>query len=59
MPLVVKISKKAQLPRRPGENGFRYSQQFGLVIVCRTELEQRRLFARLTKLGLAPKVVCV
>ncbi|MBE2242376.1 MAG: hypothetical protein IAE86_06460 [Burkholderiaceae bacterium] len=56
---MVKISKKAQLPRRPGENGFRYSQQFGLVIVCRTELEQRRLFARLTKLGLAPKVVCV
>lgn len=44
---------------RPGENGFRYRQQFGLVVVCTDEAHQQRLYARLVKMGLAPKVVCV
>jgi hypothetical protein len=46
-------------PRRPGENGFKYRQQYGLVIVCKDEPTQQRLFARLVKAGHKPKVVCV
>lgn len=49
----------ASTARRPGENGFKYRQQYGLVIVCKTETEQQRLYARLLKAGHKPKVVCV
>lgn len=44
---------------RPGENGFKYRQQFGLVLTCSDEAHQHRLYARLVKMGFAPKVVCV
>lgn len=43
----------------PGVNGYRYQPQFGLIVVCKDEAEQRARFARLTKLGMKPKVVCV
>lgn len=46
-------------PKRPGENGFKYRQQFGLVVPCRDEAHQRRLFTRFSKLGIKSKVVCV
>lgn len=51
--------KAADKARRPGENGFKYRQQFGLVIVCKDEAAQQRLFVRLVKAGHKPKVVCV
>lgn len=51
--------KPAATAKRPGENGFKYRQQYGLVIVCKSEAEQQRLFDRLTKAGHKPKVVCV
>lgn len=51
--------KPAGKAQRPGENGFKYRQQYGLVIVCKTEAEQQRLFGRLVKAGHKPKVVCV
>ena len=51
--------KAAVKARRPGENGFKYRQQYGLVIVCKDEPTQQRLFARLVKAGHKPKVVCV
>lgn len=54
-----KQAPKADKARRPGENGFKYRQQFGLVIVCKTEADQQRLFAKLCKQGYVPKVVCV
>ena len=44
---------------RPGENGFKYKPQFGLVVPCKDEADQQRQYARLVKLGLQPKVVCV
>ena len=53
------VQPAADKARRPGENGFKYRQQYGLVIVCKTEAEQQRLFARLTRQGHRPKVVCV
>lgn len=52
-------SPAKSLVKRPGENGFRYRPQYGLVVVCKDELHQRRVYARLQKLGLGPKVVCV
>ena len=44
---------------RPGENGFAYRQQYGLVITARDEAHQRTLYNKLTKQGLKVKVVCV
>jgi hypothetical protein len=45
--------------KRPGENGFKYSQKYGLVVTCVDEAQQQRLYAKLVKQGLKPKVVCV
>ncbi|MBB2778322.1 UNVERIFIED_ORG: hypothetical protein HNP28_003669 [Comamonas terrigena] len=45
--------------RRPGENGYKYRQQFGLVIICKDETDQQKTFAKLVKQGYSPKVVCV
>lgn len=53
-----KTPPAAKAPR-PGENGYRYRQQYGLVVTCRDEAHQQQLYARLVKMGLAPKVVCV
>lgn len=52
-------AQPAATARRPGENGFKYRQQYGLVIVCKTEADQQRLYGRLVKAGYKPKVVCV
>ncbi len=53
----VKVASKPI--QRAGENGFKYVQKYGLVVACKDESHQQRLFAKLTKLGLRPKVVCV
>lgn len=50
---------QAPAPRRQGENGFKYKPQFGLVVPCKDEADQQRCYARLVKLGMTPKVVCV
>ena len=51
--------KPPQTARRQAENGFKYKPKFGLVVPCKDEADQQRNFARLVKLGLKPKVVCV
>ena len=56
---MAKTTQSAKLALRPGENGFKYQPKFGLVVPCANEAEQQRLYAKLTKQGLAPKVVCV
>ena len=43
----------------PGANGFKYRPQYGLIVACKDEAEQKRRYARLLRLGYAPKVVCV
>lgn len=54
------LSKAASKPiHRPGENGFKYKQKYGLVVPCLDEAHQQRLYAKLVKQGLKPKVVCV
>ena len=52
-------TKQTSAPRRQGENGFKYKPKFGLVVQCKDEAEQQRRYARLSKLGMQPKVVCV
>lgn len=42
-----------------GKNGFKYKPQFGLVIRCKDEAQQRQLYASLLEQGLKAKVVCV
>lgn len=50
--------RKADAPRF-GANGFRYRQQFGVIVVCKSEREQQRIFNVLTRRGLTCKVVTV
>lgn len=38
---------------------YRYRQQFGVIVVCRDEGEQRRTFNRLRRLGFKLRVVTV
>lgn len=50
----------AKTPQTPsGKNGFTYRPRYGLIVPCADEAEQQRRYARLHKLGYAPKVVCV
>jgi len=46
-------------PTAPGRNGYKYRPQYGLIVPCKDEAEQQRRYARLHKLGMTPKVVCV
>lgn len=43
----------------PGRNGFKYKARFGLIIECKDEAEQTRLFERLKAQGYKLKVVAV
>ena len=46
-------------PRNRAQVRFRYKEQFGVIVICRDERDQRRIYNRLTRQGLACKVVCV
>jgi hypothetical protein len=46
-------------PRRRSQIRFRYQEQFGVIVICRDEADQRRLYHRLSRQGLACKVVTV
>ncbi|WEE79563.1 hypothetical protein LZ683_09485 [Comamonas testosteroni] len=56
---MAKTTETGKAGQRPGENGFKYRPQFGLVINCKDESEQQKIYARLMKQGLKLKVVCV
>lgn len=36
---------------KPGRNGYRYRQQFGIVVICDNEQAQERAYARLQRSG--------
>lgn len=40
-------------------NGFNYKQQYGVVVICKDEKEQREVYDRLLAEGLTLKVVTV
>ena len=54
-------TKRSDHGNRPrfGANGFRYRQQFGVIVTCRNERDQQRVYNVLTRRGLACKVVTV
>lgn len=37
--------------KTPGRNGYRYRQQFGIVVICDNEKAQERAYARLQRCG--------
>ena len=43
----------------PGKNGFKYREQFGIVVVCDDAAHQERVYAALKAQGLKLKVVVV
>lgn len=45
-------TKRERTPRAaPGRNGYRYRQQFGIVVIVDNERDQARAYARLQRLG--------
>ncbi|WP_017258389.1 hypothetical protein [Pedobacter arcticus] len=38
---------------------YTYKEQYGVVVICKNEKEQKRIYATLKKLGLTLKVVVV
>jgi hypothetical protein len=50
---------ETKLKKAPGKNGFRYKQQYGLVIICRDAAHQERLYNTLRNKGYQVKVVTV
>lgn len=49
----------AAVKAAPGVNGYKYREQFGVVIVCKDAGHQERLYAELRAAGHKVKVVCV
>jgi hypothetical protein len=43
----------------PGRNGYRYRQQYGVIVVCAHERDQAKTYVRLRRLGYECKVVTV
>lgn len=40
-------------------NSFKYQQQYGVIVICKDEAEQKAVYERLAAQGLTLKVVCV
>jgi hypothetical protein len=53
------MTKKKAPPKAPGRNGFKYQQQYGVIVVCRDEAHQERVYTTLSARGLKCKVVTV
>lgn len=43
----------------PGRNGFRYREQYGVIVLCKDEREQARTYNVLSRRGMDCKVVTV
>jgi hypothetical protein len=50
---------RSRRPRSRVATTFRYREQFGVIVVCTDEADQRRLYRRLSRDGLRVKVVVV
>lgn len=46
-------------PARPGRNGFKYREQFGVVVICKNERHQATVYRVLSRHGHQCKVVTV
>lgn len=45
--------------KAPGRNGYQYRQQYGVIVICKNEREQARIYNVLRRRGLECKVVTV
>ncbi len=46
-------------PAIPGRNGFKYREQFGVVVICKNERHQATVYRVLSRRGHECKVVTV
>ena len=46
-------------PKLPGANGFKYREQFGVIVICKDEAEHKAVYERLKAQGYKCKVVRV
>lgn len=46
-------------PKTPGINGFKYKEQYGVIILCKDAAEQETVYNRLKAEGYKLKVVSV
>ena len=45
-------AQRGAAKKAPGRNGYRYRQQYGIVVICDNEQAQARAYARLQRAGL-------
>ena len=46
-------------PKTPGRNGFKYREQYGVIVLCDDERRQARAYNALRRAGYRCKVVTV
>jgi len=46
-------------PEAPTTNGFKYKEQFGVIVVCKDEEEHRKVYDQLTRKGYKARTVRV
>ena len=46
-------------PKMLGANGFKYKEQYGVIVICKGEAEHKSVYQRLKELGLRIKLVRV
>lgn len=49
----------AQQKKPLGKNGFKYREQYGVIVLCKDEREQERVFNKLKAQGYKLRVVTV
>jgi Fe-S oxidoreductase len=53
------VRKNSKNNKQEMEKKFNYQQQYGVIVICRDETEQIRIYEELKKQGLTLKVVTV
>jgi hypothetical protein len=56
---VTNLVKKKEMETKQKKLNFKYKQQYGIIVICRDEEEQKELYKKLQEMGLKLKVVCV
>ena len=53
------MKEKKPTKPAPGKNGFKYKEQYGVIVICQDEAEQSAIYNQLKAMGLKLKVVAV
>lgn len=54
-----KMAGKTDAPKMLGDNGFKYREQFGVIVICKDEAEHKVVYEQLKAQGYKCKVVRV